>query len=165
MPVNSMHGKLFILSATLMLVALFRPQPALAAETAAIVSVKAQHYEHDYWEPWNPGLSFEFRQDTSGPLDASLSLGSVRDSLGNWSPHAGLGLHKSMGDWSVGINTTLLYRQQTLDGGDGGWRIAPLPSLDWRVDEAYGIGLIFIPAPTKHEQDSAAMLLQLRLLL
>lgn len=144
---------------------LFIAGNSTAAETTAVISLKAQHYENDHWEPWNPGISFEFRERLNGPLDASLSLGGIRDSLGNWSPHAGIGMHKTVGKWSLGLNATLLYRQENLDGNRIGLRFAPLPSLDYNVNERFGWGMIFIPAPTSQEQDSGAMLLQLRLLL
>ena len=138
------------------------PEVTPSAETTAVISMKAQHAEHDHWEQWNPGLSLEQRFPTRGPLDVSFSAGSVRDSIGNWSPHAAFGLHRRVGDWSWGIRATVLYRHENLDGEKVGIRFAPLPSLDY-VGEDFGIGLVFIPQPTGNEQDSSALLMQLRM--
>jgi len=139
------------------------PVPWISAgETTALISMKAQHAEHDHWEQWNPGLSIEHRESLRSPLDVSFTAGGVRDSIGNWSPHAAFGLHKQYGEWSFGLNATLLYRQEDLQGNKVGLKFAPLPSLDY-TGENFGIGLVFIPQPTDSPQDSAALLMQLRM--
>lgn len=135
---------------------------AEASETTVLVSVKAHHFQHDHWEQWNPGLSIERRgRNRHGLLDVSLAAGIIRDSLGNWSPHVGAGLHYPMGRWSVGLNAVLLYRQRNLAGDHVGLRFAPLPSVEWKGD-VFGVGLVLIPKPSPAEKDSAAVLLQLR---
>ena len=162
------HGKgassrfaAFCLLRLFLLAALLAP-PVHAEDLTAIISMKAQHAEHDHWEQWNPGLSLEQLFRTNGPLDVSLSAGSVRDSIGNWSPHAAFGLHRRVGDWAWGIRATVLYRHENLDGRKVGLKFVPLPSLDY-VGETFGVGLVFIPRPSQDEQDSSALLLQLRM--
>ena len=135
---------------------------AYASELTAVISLKAEHAEYEHWEQWNPGLSFEHRQPTNGPLDVSWSAGSVRDSIGNWSPHAAFGLHHRLGQWSVGVRATFLYRQRDIDGNKVGLKFAPLPSFEY-YGEVIGLGVVLIPQPTSSEQDSAALLMQLRM--
>lgn len=136
--------------------------PAHADDLTAIISMKAQHADNDYWEQWNPGLSLELRNPTSGPLHFTWSAGSIRDSLGNWSPHAAFGLHHQYDDWSFGLRATLLYRQRNVDGRKVGLKFAPLPTLEY-MGESIGIGFVFIPQPTSDQKDSSALLMQLRM--